>query len=41
MLARDNAAANAIAAEIIVLDVTSGAEAFAAAGLRPTASTSC
>jgi tRNA1(Val) A37 N6-methylase TrmN6 len=34
-LARDNAAANAIAAEMIVLDVESGADAFAAAGLRP------
>ena len=32
-LARGNAAANAIAAEVVVLDVTSGAEAFAAAGL--------
>ncbi|MCK1737802.1 methyltransferase [Bradyrhizobium sp. 138] len=34
-LARDNAAANAIAAETIVLDVTAGAEAFAANGLSP------
>ena len=34
-LARANAIANAIAAEIIVLDVTSGAENFAAAGLAP------
>jgi tRNA1(Val) A37 N6-methylase TrmN6 len=34
-LARGNAAANAISAEIIVLDVTSAAEAFAAAGLAP------
>ena len=34
-LARGNAAANAIAAETIVLDVTSGAEAFAANGLPP------
>ncbi len=34
-LARNNAAANAIAAEAIVLDVESGAEAFAAAGLAP------
>jgi tRNA1(Val) A37 N6-methylase TrmN6 len=34
-LARGNAAANAIAAEIIVLDVTSEAGAFAAAGLAP------
>ena len=34
-LARDNAAANAIAAEMIVLDVESGADAFAAAGLGP------
>jgi tRNA1(Val) A37 N6-methylase TrmN6 len=33
--ARDNAAANAIAAEIIVLDVTSNAQAFASAGLAP------
>jgi tRNA1(Val) A37 N6-methylase TrmN6 len=32
-LARGNAAANAIAADVIVLDVTSGADAFAAAGL--------
>jgi tRNA1(Val) A37 N6-methylase TrmN6 len=34
-LARGNAAANAITAEILVLDVTSAAEAFAAAGLVP------
>ena len=34
-LARHNAAANAIAADVIVLDVESGAEAFAAAGLSP------
>lgn len=34
-LARGNAAANAIAAEIIVLDVTSAPNAFAAAGLAP------
>ena len=34
-LARDNAAANAIAADVVVLDVTSGASAFAAAGLAP------
>lgn len=34
-LARSNAAANAIAADVIVLDVESGAEAFAAAGLSP------
>ena len=34
-LARGNAAANAIAAETIVLDVTSGAEAFASNGLPP------
>ena len=34
-LARDNAAANAIAAEVIVLDVTSSAQAFAASGLPP------
>lgn len=34
-LARANASANAIAAETIVLDVTSGAENFAAAGLVP------
>src|ERR1700690_568892 len=31
--ARGNAATNAIAAEVIVLDVTSAADAFAAAGL--------
>ncbi len=34
-LARANATANAIAAETLVLDVTSGAENFAAAGLAP------
>jgi tRNA1(Val) A37 N6-methylase TrmN6 len=34
-LARGNALSNAIAAETIVLDVTSGAGAFAAAGLSP------
>src|SRR5215470_18091550 len=34
-LSRSNAAANAIAADVIVLDVASGAEAFAAAGLAP------
>jgi tRNA1(Val) A37 N6-methylase TrmN6 len=34
-LARANATANAIAAEVLVLDVTSGAERFAAAGLPP------
>ena len=34
-LARNNAAANVIAAEVIVLDVTSDADAFAAAGLSP------
>ena len=34
-LARENAAANAIAAEIIVLNITSSAEAFAASGLSP------
>ena len=34
-LARENAAANAIAAEAIVLDVASSAAAFAAAGLGP------
>ena len=33
--ARGNAAANAIAAEVIVLDVTASADAFAAAGLTP------
>src|SRR2546421_11967274 len=32
-LARGNAAANAIAADVIMLDVTSAAEVFAAAGL--------
>src|SRR5437870_9627749 len=34
-LARHNAAANAIAAGVIELDVEAGAEAFAAAGLSP------
>jgi tRNA1(Val) A37 N6-methylase TrmN6 len=34
-LARGNAALNAIAAEVIVLDVTASADAFAAAGLTP------
>lgn len=34
-LARENAAANTVAAEVIVLDVEAGAEAFAAAGLAP------
>jgi tRNA1(Val) A37 N6-methylase TrmN6 len=34
-LARGNAASNAIAADLIVLDVTSAAGAFAAAGLSP------
>ncbi|RXH36824.1 MULTISPECIES: methyltransferase [Bradyrhizobium] len=34
-LARGNAAANAIAAETIVLDVTAGADAFASNGLSP------
>jgi tRNA1(Val) A37 N6-methylase TrmN6 len=34
-LARGNAASNAIAADVVVLDITSGAEAFAAAGLSP------
>ena len=34
-LARDNAAANAVPAGVVVLDVTSGADAFAAAGLSP------
>jgi tRNA1(Val) A37 N6-methylase TrmN6 len=34
-LARGNAASNAIAADAVVLDVTSTAEAFAAAGLSP------
>jgi len=34
-LARDNAAANAIAAEVAMLDVASTPEAFAAAGLSP------
>jgi tRNA1(Val) A37 N6-methylase TrmN6 len=34
-IARGNAVANAIAADVIVLDVTSAAETFAAAGLSP------
>ena len=34
-LARDNAAANAIAAKVIVLDVEATADTFAAAGLAP------
>jgi len=34
-LARANAASNAIAADVMVLDVTSAADAFAAAGLAP------
>ncbi len=34
-LARSNAASNAIAADVLVLDVTSSAEAFARAGLVP------
>jgi tRNA1(Val) A37 N6-methylase TrmN6 len=34
-LARSNAAANSIAADVIELDVEAGAEAFAAAGLAP------
>ena len=34
-LARGNAAANAIAADVVVLDVTAGAGAFAAQGLDP------
>jgi tRNA1(Val) A37 N6-methylase TrmN6 len=34
-LARDNARANGIAAETVVLDVTDGADAFAAAALTP------
>jgi tRNA1(Val) A37 N6-methylase TrmN6 len=34
-LARGNAAGNAVPAEVIVLDITSGADAFAAAGLSP------
>jgi tRNA1(Val) A37 N6-methylase TrmN6 len=33
--ARGNAASNSIAAEVVVLDVTSAADAFAAAGLTP------
>jgi tRNA1(Val) A37 N6-methylase TrmN6 len=34
-LARGNAASNTIAADVVVLDVTSAADAFAAAGLPP------
>ena len=34
-LARENAARNAIAADVIVLDVTAPADAFAAHGLAP------
>jgi len=34
-LARDNARANAIAADVLVLDVAASAEVFAAAGLAP------
>jgi tRNA1(Val) A37 N6-methylase TrmN6 len=34
-LARGNAVSNALAADVIVLDVTSSADAFAAAGLSP------
>jgi len=34
-LARGNAAANAIAADVIILDATSAADVFAAAGLSP------
>ena len=34
-LARDNAAANKMSADVMVLDVTSAAEAFASAGLPP------
>src|ERR1700704_1175001 len=34
-LARGNAASNALAADVVVLDVTSSAGAFAAAGLPP------
>jgi len=34
-LARDNAATNAIAADVVVLDVTADASAFASAGLAP------
>jgi tRNA1(Val) A37 N6-methylase TrmN6 len=34
-LARGNAAANGLAADVVVLDVSSGAGAFAAAGLAP------
>jgi len=35
VLARDNAVANAIAADVITLDVTASADAFVAAGLTP------
>src|SRR5471032_2473206 len=34
-LARGNAASNAVPADVIVLDITSGAAAFAAVGLSP------
>ena len=34
-LARSNAASNALAADVIVLDVEASADAFAAAGLAP------
>ena len=34
-LARDNAASNAIVADIVAMDITAGAAAFAAAGLPP------
>jgi len=34
-LARDNAAANAISADVVTLDVTSAADAFVAHGLMP------
>src|SRR2546423_3978299 len=34
-LARENAAANAIAADVIVLDIESSTDAFASAGLAP------
>ena len=40
-LARGNAASNAIAADVFVLDVTSAADALPPLALRPTASTSC
>ena len=40
-LARGNAASNAIAADVVVLDVASAAEAFAAAGSCPTVSMWC